>query len=48
MIGPFRPAALDRLAADEPELVRALLLGLARLLALRLRMASDVIAELGA
>ena len=42
------PAALDRLAADEPELARAFLLGLARILALRLRMASDVIAELGA
>ena len=42
------PAALDRLAADEPELARALLLDIARNLALRLRMASDVIAELGA
>ena len=42
------PAALDRLAADEPELARALLLDIARILALRLRMASDVIAELGA
>src|SRR5688572_2637353 len=41
------PAALDRLAADEPELARALLLDVARILALRLRMASDVIAELG-
>jgi len=40
------PAALDRLAADEPELARALLLDLARILALRLRMASDLIAEL--
>ena len=42
------PAALDRLAADEPGLARALLLDIARILALRLRMASDVIAELGA
>ena len=42
------PAALDRLATDEPELARAFLLDLARILALRLRMASDVIAELGA
>ena len=42
------PAALDRLAADEPELARALLLDLARILALRLRMASDIIAELRA
>ena len=40
------PAALDRLADEEPELARLLLLGLARVLALRLRMASDVIAEL--
>jgi CRP/FNR family transcriptional regulator, cyclic AMP receptor protein len=40
------PAALDRLAAEEPELARTLLLDLARILALRLRMASDVIAEL--
>ena len=42
------PAALDRLAAEEPELARALLLDLARILALRLRMATDVIAELRA
>jgi len=40
------PAALDRLAEEEPALARALLLDLARILALRLRMASDVIAEL--
>jgi CRP/FNR family transcriptional regulator, cyclic AMP receptor protein len=40
------PAALDRLAAEEPELARTVLLDLARILALRLRMASDVIAEL--
>ena len=40
------PTALDRLAVEEPELARALLLDLARILALRLRMASDVIAEL--
>jgi CRP-like cAMP-binding protein len=40
------PAGFDRLAAEEPELARALLLDLARILALRLRMASDVIAEL--
>jgi len=40
------PEALDRLAVEEPELARALLLDLARILALRLRMASDVIAEL--
>ena len=40
------PAAFDRLAAEEPELARTLLLDLARILALRLRMASDVIAEL--
>ena len=42
------PAALDRLAEEDPELARAVLLDLARILALRLRMASDVIAELGA
>ena len=40
------PAALDRLAEEEPELARAVLLDLARILALRLRMASNVIAEL--
>jgi CRP/FNR family cyclic AMP-dependent transcriptional regulator len=40
------PAALDRLADEEPALARALLLDLARILALRLRMASDLIAEL--
>jgi CRP-like cAMP-binding protein len=42
------PAAFDRLAAEEPELARTLLLDLARILALRLRMASDVIAGLEA
>ena len=42
------PSALDRLAAEEPALARALLLDLARVLALRLRMASDIIAELRA
>ena len=42
------PSGFDRLAAEEPELARALLLDLARILALRLRMASDLIAELGA
>jgi CRP/FNR family transcriptional regulator, cyclic AMP receptor protein len=36
----------DALAAEAPELARALLLDLARILALRLRMASDVIASL--
>ena len=41
------PAGFDRLAAEEPELARALLLDLARILALRLRLASDVIAEHG-
>jgi CRP-like cAMP-binding protein len=40
------PAGFDRLAATEPDLARAMLLDLARVLALRLRMASDVIAEL--
>jgi len=40
------PAGLDRLAEEEPELARAVLLDLARILALRLRMASDVIAGL--
>jgi CRP-like cAMP-binding protein len=38
----------ERLAAAEPDLARTLLLDLARILALRLRMASDVIAELRA
>ena len=42
------PEAFDRLAAEEPELARTLLLDLARILALRLRMASDVIAGLEA
>ena len=42
------PSGFDRLAVEEPELARALLLDLARILALRLRMASDLIAELGA
>ena len=42
------PAGFDRLAEQEPELARALLLDLARILALRLRMASDVIAGLEA
>ena len=40
------PKALDRLGEEEPELARVLLLDLARVLALRLRMASDVIDEL--
>ena len=40
------PEALDRLAEEDPALARALLLDLARILALRLRMASDVIAGL--
>jgi CRP-like cAMP-binding protein len=44
----FDPAAFERLAAEDPELARMLLLDLARILALRLRMASDVIAELRA
>jgi CRP-like cAMP-binding protein len=44
----FDPAAFERLAADDPDLARRLLLDLARILALRLRMASDVIAELRA
>jgi CRP/FNR family transcriptional regulator, cyclic AMP receptor protein len=38
--------ALARLSADAPELAQAMLLDLARILALRLRMASEVIAEL--
>jgi CRP/FNR family transcriptional regulator, cyclic AMP receptor protein len=42
------PAGFERLAAAEPDLARTLLLDLARILALRLRMASDVIAELRA
>ena len=42
------PAGFERLAAEEPELARALLVDLARILALRLRLASDVIAELEA
>jgi CRP-like cAMP-binding protein len=42
------PAGFELLAAAEPDLARALLLDLARILALRLRMASDVIAELRA
>ena len=42
------PAAFERLAADDPDLARMLLLDVARILALRLRMASDVIAELRA
>ena len=42
------PEGFDRLAADDPDLARTLLLDLARILALRLRMASDVIAELRA
>jgi CRP-like cAMP-binding protein len=40
------PAGFDRLAAEDPDLARTLLLDLARILALRLRMASDMIAEL--
>jgi CRP/FNR family cyclic AMP-dependent transcriptional regulator len=40
------PGAFDRLSAAEPALARAMLLDLARILALRLRIASDVIAEL--
>jgi CRP-like cAMP-binding protein len=42
------PDGFDRLAASDPDLARTLLLDLARILALRLRMASDVIAELRA
>ena len=42
------PDGFERLAASEPDLARTLLLDLARILALRLRMASDVIAELRA
>ena len=40
------PAGFERLSAAEPDLARAMLLDLARILALRLRIASDVIAEL--
>jgi CRP/FNR family cyclic AMP-dependent transcriptional regulator len=40
------PASFERLSAAEPDLARAMLLDLARILALRLRIASDVIAEL--
>ena len=39
-------AGFDRLAAAEPELAHAMLRDLARILALRLRMASEVIANL--
>jgi CRP-like cAMP-binding protein len=42
------PDGFARLAAAEPELARAMLFDLARILALRLRIASDVIAELRA
>jgi CRP/FNR family cyclic AMP-dependent transcriptional regulator len=42
------PDGFERLAASDPVLARTLLLDLARILALRLRMASDVIAELRA
>jgi CRP-like cAMP-binding protein len=38
--------AFGRLSAEAPELAQALLLDLARILALRLRMASEVIAQL--
>jgi CRP/FNR family transcriptional regulator, cyclic AMP receptor protein len=41
------PAGFERLAAAAPELAHQMLLDLARILALRLRMASDVIAEHG-
>jgi CRP/FNR family cyclic AMP-dependent transcriptional regulator len=41
------PAGFDRLTAAAPELAHQMLLDLARILALRLRMASDVIAEHG-
>jgi CRP/FNR family transcriptional regulator, cyclic AMP receptor protein len=49
-VGPVRldPDGFERLAASDPDLARTLLLDLARILALRLRMASDVIAELRA
>jgi CRP/FNR family transcriptional regulator, cyclic AMP receptor protein len=40
------PEGFARLAATEPELAREMLLDLARILALRLRIASDVIAGL--
>lgn len=40
------PAGFERLSAQEPELAQAMLRDLARVLALRLRMASDVIASL--
>ena len=40
------PAGFERLSAAEPELARRMLLDLARILALRLRLASDLIAEL--
>jgi CRP/FNR family transcriptional regulator, cyclic AMP receptor protein len=40
------PDGFDRLSAAQPELARAMLLDLARILALRLRMANDVIAGL--
>jgi len=43
VVGPFRLAVLQA-GEEEPEPARTLLLGLARVLALRLRMASDVIA----
>jgi CRP-like cAMP-binding protein len=39
-------AAFDRLADDAPDLAMAMIVDLARILALRLRLASDVIAEL--
>ena len=38
--------AFERLSAAEPDLARAMLLDLARILAMRLRLASDVIASL--
>ncbi len=41
------PEGFERLTAAEPALAHAMLLDLARILALRLRMASDVIAEHG-
>jgi len=45
VVGPFRLAVLQA-GEEEPELARTLPLGLARVMALRLRMASDVIAGL--
>jgi CRP/FNR family transcriptional regulator, cyclic AMP receptor protein len=40
------PAGYEALAAEEPALARALLLDLARILALRLRIAGDLLTEL--